>query len=219
MNSMHDLGGMQGFGPVTPEPVKPVFHEEWEKKALAITLAMAASGKWNIDKSRHARESLPPAQYLTSSYYQIWLAALEKLMVREGLVSGEEIESGRMSVPPIPVAGVLKPEKVPEVLRRGGPCDRPFDGSAAFAAGDRVRVKNFHPLGHTRAPRYLRGHEGEVIASHGGFVFPDSNAHDKGENPKWLYTIRFSARELWGGEARAGDSVMADLWEPYLEQV
>lgn len=218
MNSGHDLGGMQGFGPVVPEPDKPVFHEEWEGKALALVLAMAASGKWNIDKSRQARESLPPPQYLTSSYYQIWWAALEKLMVSEKLVTAEELESGQMSTPPLSVAGVLSAENVPKVLRDGGPCDRPLDEPAGFDVGDQVRVRNFHPSGHTRAPRYLRGHQGEIIAAHGGFVFPDSNASDAGENPKWLYTIRFSAQELWGDESRARDSVMADLWEPYLEK-
>lgn len=218
MNSAHDLGGMQGFGPVVPEPVKPVFHAEWEGKVLALVLAMAASGKWNIDKSRHARESLPPPQYLTSSYYQIWWAALEKLMVREKLVTQKELETGQLCAPSIPVAGVLKAENVPEVLRKGGPCDRPVDTKAVFSVGDKVRVKNFHPLGHTRAPRYLRGHMGVIIEAHGGFVFPDSNAKDEGENPKWVYTICFSAQELWGDEARAGDTVMADLWEPYLEK-
>lgn len=218
MNSGHDLGGMQGFGPVTPEPVKPVFHDNWEGRALALVLAMAACGKWNIDKSRHARESLPPPQYLTSSYYQIWFAALEKLMLREGLVAADELESGKMSTPPIPVAGILRAKDVPEVLRQGGPCDRPVDTPAKFSVGDKVKVKNIHPLGHTRAPRYLRTREGEIIAAHGGFVFPDSNAMGKGENPHWLYTVRFDAQELWGKEARKGDYIMADLWEPYLEK-
>lgn len=217
MNSAHDLGGMQGFGPVAPEPVKPVFHAEWEGRALALVLAMAASGKWNIDKSRHARESLPPARYLTLSYYQIWLAALEKLMISEGLVTAEEIEGAAMKVPPIPVASVLRPELVPAVLRRGGPCDRPVEKTPRFSVGDKIRVRNFHPMGHTRAPRYMRTRIGEIMAVEGGFVFPDSNAHDKGENPDWVYNVRFEARELWGAAARAGDAVRADLWESYLE--
>lgn len=218
MNSGHDLGGMQGFGPVTPEPVKPVFHDDWEGRALAITLAMAASGKWNLDKSRHARERLSPPQYLNSSYYQIWLAALQNLMVEEGLVTREEIEAGKMIEAPIDVAGVLQAEKVAEVLRKGGPCDRAVDSDAAFKVGDKVRVKNFHPMGHTRAPRYVRGHVGTIETANGGYVYPDSNAHDNGENPHWLYTVRFDAQELWGDAGRAGDSIMADLWEPYLEK-
>lgn len=218
MNSGHDLGGMQGFGPVQPEPLKPVFHADWEGKALALTLAMAASGKWNLDKSRHARESLPPPQYLTSSYYQIWLAALEKLMVSEGLVTPDEMDAGQQKVPPIDVKGVLKAEMVPKVLKDGGPCDRPVETTARFKEGDKVRVKNFHPKGHTRAPRYVRGHLGTVECVNGSFVYPDTNAHDQGEHPDWVYTVRFDAKELWGEDARAGDSVMADLWESYLEQ-
>lgn len=218
MNSGHDLGGMQGFGPVVSEPEKPVFHSEWEPRAMALVLAMAAAGKWNIDKSRHARECLPPPQYLNSSYYEIWLAALNTLMVSEGLVSEAELETGMLQEPPIPVKGVLRPEDVETVLRLGSAYDRPVDTPARFKVGDEVRVKNFHPLGHTRAPRYLRGHVGTVEDVNGGFVFPDKNAKDLGECPEQLYTVRFSARTLWGDQARQTDSVMADLWEPYLEQ-
>lgn len=217
MNSGHDLGGMQGFGPVVSEPETVVFHADWEPKVLALVLAMAAAGKWNLDKSRHARESLPPPDYLTFSYYQIWLAALENLMVREKLVTREELDAGKMIEPPIPVKGVLKPEMVDTILRSGGPCDRDIDAAAKFNKGDKIRVKNFHPESHTRAPRYLRGHVGVVEEVHGGFVFPDTNASDQGECPQRVYTLRFSARELWGEQARASDSVMADLWESYLE--
>ncbi|MEM8796900.1 MAG: nitrile hydratase subunit beta [Pseudomonadota bacterium] len=217
MNSAHDLGGMQGFGPVIPEPVNPVFHGDWEARALAITLAMGASGKWNIDKSRHARESLPPAQYLTSTYYEIWIAALIKLMISEGLVSETEVATGKSEAPPAPVAGVLEPEKVVGVLKAGGPCDRPADTAARFAPGDKVRVIKRNPLGHTRAPRYVRGVIGTIAAVNGGYVYPDSNAHDLGEDPRWLYTVEFAAQAVWGKEARPGDRIMADLWEPYLE--
>lgn len=218
MNSGHDLGGMQGFGPVIGEPVKPIFHGEWEERALAIVIAMGAAGKWNLDKSRHARESLPPPQYLNSSYYQIWIAGLERLMLEAGLVTSEELETGKMSTPAIPVKGVLKAEAVEAVLRAGGHCDRPVSEAAEFEVGDEVRVKNFHPMGHTRAPRYVRGHVGIIISGHGGYVYPDSNARGEGENPKRLYTVQFAADELWGDEARRGDHVMADLWEPYLER-
>ena len=96
MNSVHDMGGMQGFGPVRPEADEPVFHAVWEKRALALTLAMGATGQWNIDLSRSARESLPPALYLGSSYYQIWLTALENLMRERGLASADELQSGQM---------------------------------------------------------------------------------------------------------------------------
>ena len=188
MNSAHDLGGMQGFGPVVGEPEKPIFHGEWEERALAIVIAMAASGKWNLDKSRHARESLPPPQYLNSSYYEIWIAGLESLMLEVGLVTSEELESGKMLEPAIPVKGVLKADAVEGVLKAGGHCGRPISNAAEFEVGDQVRVKNFHPMGHTRAPRYVRGHLGTIISAHGGYVYPDSNARGDGEDPQWLYT-------------------------------
>lgn len=217
MNGVHDLGGFQDFGPVVPEPGEPVFHSRWERRAFALTLAMAAPGGWNLDMSRHARESLPPAQYLASTYYEIWLTGMEKLMAERGLVTPEEIEAGRAIAPPAPVPRVLSAEMVGDVLARGGPADREPAGAARFVPGDTVRARNINPKGHTRLPRYARGREGTVVRVHGCHVFPDSNAHGLGESPQWLYSVRFAARELWGEEVRAGDSVHIDLWEPYLE--
>jgi len=88
----------------------------------------------------------------------------------------------------------------------------------AFAEGDTVRARNLNPPGHTRLPRYARGHVGVVVALHGAHVFPDSHAHGKGEDPHPLYTVRFTATELWGAAANPRDSVCLDLWEPYLER-
>ncbi len=217
MNGVHDLGGFQDFGPVLREPDEPAFHSQWERRAFALTLAMAAPGGWNIDMSRHARESLPPAQYLSSTYYEIWLAGIEKLMAERRLVTPEEIETGRAVAPPAAVPRVLTANLVGEVLARGGPADREAPGPARFVPGDTVRARNMNPKGHTRLPRYARGREGMVVRVHGCHVFPDSNAHGLGEAPQWLYSVRFAARELWGEEAMAGDSVHIDLWEPYLE--
>lgn len=219
MNGVHDLGGFQDFGPVQPEPDEPVFHADWERRAFALTLAMAAPGGWNIDMSRHARESLPPAQYLSSTYYEIWLAGIEKLMLARGLVTPEEIEAGRALVAPAPVPRVLTADSVEAVLSRGGPADREPTGPARFAPGDTVRARNINPAGHTRLPRYARGRTGKVARVQGCHVFPDSNAHGHGEAPQWLYSVRFAARELWGDAAAAGDSVHIDLWESYLEPV
>ncbi|TCT13236.1 nitrile hydratase [Tepidamorphus gemmatus] len=217
MNGVHDLGGFQNFGPVQPEPDEPVFHADWERRAFALTLAMATPGGWNIDMSRHARESLPPAQYLSSSYYEIWLAGMERLMMARGLVTREEIETGRALVPPVAIPQVLTADMVETVLARGGPADRAPAGPARFAPGDAVRARNLHPAGHTRLPRYARGRTGTVARVQGCHVFPDSNAHGRGEAPQWLYSVRFAARELWGEAAAAGDSVHIDLWESYLE--
>ncbi len=217
MNGAQDLGGMMGFGPVDPEKDEPWFHADWERRAMGVTIAMGATGSWNIDMSRHARESLPPAEYLSSSYYEIWTKGVERLVVKTGLVTQEELRLGRALAPPAPIKRVLKPEDVPAVLARGGPADREATEPARFQVGDRVRTRNMHPRGHTRLPRYARGREGVIERVHGTHVFPDTNAHGEGENPQWLYTVRFSGRELWGEEADPTIVVSVDAWESYLE--
>ncbi|MGB3388266.1 MAG: nitrile hydratase subunit beta [Pseudaminobacter sp.] len=217
MNGPHDLGGQMGFGPVAPEKKEPIFHAEWEKRALGVTLAAGALGAWNLDESRHARESLHPADYYSSSYYEIWIKALETLLKRHGFVTSEELAKGATSGPgPVPKR-VLKAKDVAATLARGGPCDRPVIGQPRFAPGDRVRTKNFHPQGHTRLPRYARGREGVVEAVRDGFVLPDSNAHGNGESPQWVYTVVFTGTEIWGEGADPTLTVSIDAWESYLE--
>jgi nitrile hydratase len=217
VNGVHDMGGAHGFGPVEPEPDEPVFHAEWERRAFALTLAMGATGEWTLDASRFARESLPPARYLSSTYYEIWLAALERQLAERGLIAPEEVDAGRALRPTPPVKRTLAAADVLPTLGRGGPTRRPESGPARFGPGDRVRARNVHPRTHTRLPRYVRGHTGTVDSVHGCHVFPDTNAHGGGEDPQWLYTVRFDGRELWGPEADPGLSVSVDAFEPYLE--
>ena len=81
MNGVHDMGGMDGFGKVEPEPNEPMFHTEWEARVLAMVRAMGAAGAFNIDTSRFYREALPPQVYLSSSYYRKWLLGLEDLLI------------------------------------------------------------------------------------------------------------------------------------------
>jgi nitrile hydratase len=217
VNGGQDLGGLMGFGPVAPEPDEPLFHALWERRAFGLTLAMGATGAWNLDTSRHARESLSPVEYLSSSYYEIWTKGVERLVVQAGLVSGEELRAGAALAPAAPVERVLAAADVPAALARGGPTDRPAEAPARFAVGDAVTTRNLHPRGHTRLPRYARAKRGVVERVHGVFVFPDVNAHGAGEAPQWLYTVRFAGRELWGDEADAGLVVSVDAWESYLE--
>ena len=217
MNGGQDLGGAHGHGPVRPEPNEPVFHAEWEKRAFALTLAMGMPGGWNIDMSRFARENRPPGEYLTMTYYQIWLAGLEKLMAERGLVSGDEIAAGHPIGPPKPVPRTLSAADVAKVLYRGGPTERETNTAARFAAGDRVRTRNINPATHTRLPRYVRGHVGTVERVLGCHVFPDSNSLGRGEDPQWLYTVRFDGCELWGADADPTIKVSVDAWEPYLD--
>jgi nitrile hydratase subunit beta len=217
MNGAQDLGGMMGFGPINYERDEPWFHADWERRAFGFTLAMGATGSWNIDMSRAARESLHPADYLSSSYYEIWTKGLEKLVLRQGLVTEDELEAGHALAPPAPIARVLKAENVLAVLAKGSPSERPAEQPARFAVGDRVMTRVMHPTGHTRLPRYARGKRGVVERVHGPHVFPDSAAAGQGENPQWLYTVRFSGPELWGEDADSTLVVSIDAWESYLE--
>ncbi|MGF6291566.1 nitrile hydratase subunit beta [Paraburkholderia youngii] len=217
MNGAQDLGGMQSFGPVVPEADEPYFHADWERHVLALTIAMGATGTWNLDMSRAARESLPPAQYLSSSYYEIWFAGLCKLLVNSGLATPDEIDSGVSQHPAAPVPRVLAHDQVNQALFSGSPVTRTPPHPARFAVGDEVRTRLLNPQTHTRLPRYCRGKRGRVVAVHGAHVFPDSNAVGRGDDPQWLYTVRFDAVELWGRDTTAA-SVCADCWEPYLDR-
>ncbi|GJD76827.1 nitrile hydratase subunit beta [Methylobacterium gregans] len=219
MNGAQDLGGMHGLGPVRPEPDEPVFHADWERRVFALALAMGFTGTWNLDGSRAARESLPPAEYLASSYYAIWLRALERQVAAHGLASPEEMARGVSEAPARPVARVLTAEVLGPRFRAGFPSDRPAQAPARFAVGDAVRARNLHPAGHTRLPRYVRGRPGRVERVHGAFVLPDSNATGAGENPAWLYTVAFAAAELWGPDADPNQRVMVEMFEPYLDPV
>jgi nitrile hydratase len=217
MDGAQDMGGVAWSGPVQPEQDEPMFHAEWERRAFAITLAMAMPGGWNIDMSRFAREDRAAQEYLGMSYYQIWLAGLERLMLERGLVASDEIEAGKPLHPAKQVAKTLTPDGVAGMLHRGGPTERQAHGSARFATGDRVRAKTIHPPTHTRLPRYVRGHLGTIERVLGCHVFPDSNATGAGENPQWLYTVIFDGVELWGEASDSSLTVSVDAWEPYLE--
>ena len=210
-----DLGGQLGHGPVMPEAEDVRFHEAWEPAALAIVLAMGATGSWNIDMSRSARETLP--DYARLSYYRIWLAALEKLMAERGQVLPDEIESGRMLHPPVPVARVLHAGEVAAALARGSPTLRADAVPPRFAVGDRVRTRAQPVPHHTRLPGYARGKVGVVERVHGSHVFADTHAQGLGEQPQPLYTVAFDAQELWGADAAPGLRVSIDAWQPYLD--
>ena len=217
MDGAHDMGGAAEFGPVLPEPDEPVFHAEWERRAFAITLAMAMPGGWNIDMSRFARENRAPDDYLGMSYYEIWLAGLERLMGERHLVEADEIAAGKVLHPARPVTRTLSTADVAAMLHRGGPTERAVTRPAAFAVGDLVRARDMHPPTHTRLPHYVRGHIGRIEAVRGVHVFPDSNANGNGEDPQWLYTVSFSGAELWPDAPDPMLEVTVDAFEPYLE--
>lgn len=212
----HDLGGRGGFGPVVAEPDEPVFHGDWEARVLGITLCSGALGHWSLDESRHARESLPPADYLSMSYYAIWLAALIDLLDTHGEVGGHELTAGRALRPGRKPDRKLPAANVPAVLAKGGPVAREADRAPKFAPGDKVEMRRDRVTGHTRLPAYVMGRVGTVCAVRGHHVYPDSHAHSGGEAPQWLYSVAFDGVELWGRGAEAGTEVLIDAFEPYL---
>ena len=218
MNGVHDMGGMHGLGPIAPDPNEPLFHESWEASALALTLAAGAWGRWTLDKSRHARELIPGPDYLRMTYYEKWITALEGLMIDAGLVTVEEVATGRPAPGSVKTDPPLKAECVAPAMARGGPTDRQIAAAPKFAVGEAVRTRNINPTGHTRLPRYVRGRAGVITHAHGAHVFPDANAHGQGERPQPLYQVRIEAAELWGPDADRRSAVYLDLWEDYLER-
>ncbi|MEP0941871.1 MAG: nitrile hydratase subunit beta [Rhizobiaceae bacterium] len=217
MNGGADLGGMQGFGRVVEEENEPNFHADWESRVMGMVVALGACGQWNIDQSRYARESLPPANYLSFPYYHIWLEGVQKLLLARDMLSPEELAAGKAISPPIEVRATLKPDAVWDGLHSlTGAADRPEEQAPAFELGQQINTINHHPEGHTRLPRYARGHVGVISKILGFHVFPDSSGNDQGANPQWLYQVQFTAQELWGPEKNPKDVVTLDLWEPHL---
>jgi nitrile hydratase subunit beta len=217
MNGVHDMGSMHGMGPIQHEKNEPVFHARWEATVFALNRAVAAWGRWNMDASRHQKELIPAAEYLRMSYYERFLVGMTALLIQSGLVTREEVESGKASrgsqkaIPPLTAA------QVPALCARGEPANRRVAVAPRFQVGQRVRARNMHPPGHTRLPRYARGKLGTIERDHGVYVFPDSNAHFQGEKPQHVYSVRFAARELWGEQAKPQDAVYINLWDDYLE--
>jgi len=216
VNGVHDMGGMHGLGPIVTEPDEPTFHHPWEGRVHAMTVATPTRS--NIDAGRHQRELIPGPEYLAMTYYEKWFRSLCERLVIAGVLTASELASGRPAEGSAKSEPRLRAEGVEPALTAPGTYEREVSVAPAFRPGDKVRGRNIHPVGDTRLPRYARGRLGEVVRWHGAHVFPDSNAHDKGEDPRHLYTVRFAARELWGEAASPRDSVYIDLWEPYLER-
>jgi nitrile hydratase len=223
MDGVHDLGGMQGFGPVEREENEPVFHAAWEAAVLAMMRAAGSRGLFNIDEFRHGIERMAPAHYLRATYYEKWLDGVTRVLVEKGVVGAQELAErlaffgqhpeapARAAVPgPLPGRGAANPNWVQDVIREAASAPR-------FAPGDPVITREMHPHGHTRLPRYARGRRGTIHCCHGVHVFPDTNAHGQGEQPQPLYSVRFDARELWGESAEPNQAVHIDLWESYLQ--
>jgi nitrile hydratase len=218
MNGVHDMGGQQGMGPVEYEEREPVFHAVWEGRVYALSRALRAWRKWSLDTDRYALEVMPPVDYLRMSYYERWLRRLELHAVKYGFVSRDELQSGRPAPGSARANPVFTLATADRWQNRGIASSQDPKVSPRFKVGQRVRARNINPTGHTRLPRYARGKSGAIVRDHGVYLFPDTNAHAQGEKRQHVYSVRFTARELWGEAASPRDSVNLDMWDDYLER-
>ena len=203
MDGVHDLGGMQGFGAVDVELDEPVFHADWERRAFRIAIAAMLAGHLR-GRFRHAIERMDPAWYLSSPYYEHWLTAAATGLVEAGLIMQRDLDDA-LGAP----YAIARPIRAPRLAEPGASV-----AVHGYAVGDRVRVREWHPLGHTRAPGYVQGKVGTVVRRDGVFSLPDVEYHCDDQRSEPTYSVRFDAVELWG---KAGDPVHVDLWESYLE--
>ena len=223
MNGVHDLGGKHGFGPVEREANEPYFHADWEKAVMVMNLVGMVKRIYNIDEFRHAIERMGQAEYLSTSYYEHWLASVSTLFVEKGVIGREELEARTKEFEENPQKPLLD-RKDPELLermmravRKGMAEQSAPDPAPRFQPGHAVVTRNWHPPGHTRLPGYARGRRGRIHAFHGVYLLPDAHAHGRGRCPEPLYSVGFEAGELWGETAEPRQRVYIDLWESYLK--
>ena len=209
MDGIHDLGGIEGFGPVVVEPGEPVFAAEWERRVLRVFIAASIGIGPSGGAFRHSIERMDPAHYLSSTYYEHWLTGISSLIVEAGLVSADDLD--RRAHGRFPLS---RPDRgtAPTVPEHDHTVPR-------FAIGDLVRVREWHPRGHTRAPRYVQGRRGVIARVDEAANLPDFEAHGGGKVLDPTYSVRFTSTELWGEGGARNDVVHVDLWERYLEGI
>lgn len=220
MNGIHDMGGMHGFGPVEPEANEPVFHHDWEGRVFAMRVVTPVPIPGG---ARNNIETMEPLHYLRSSYYEKWLHARVKGLIDSGVLTAEDLrarEAFYRERPGAPAPRREDPERVQAVLanlRAHRSPRRDVDTQPQFGLGDPVRVRNLHPPGHTRLPRYARGKHGVVARFYGFQDVQDAQPPGVAVGPQAVYVVRFAASELWGDAAEANSAVCIDMWESYLE--
>jgi nitrile hydratase subunit beta len=221
VNGIHDIGGMQGFGRVERVVNERVFHEEWERRTFGTMLLFLASGMVQISELRYSIERLQAEIYLETPYYRGWIHSIEEALNRRGLAQIEDLLPHSAPVgsakPSLEHGPPLPKEFVMTALAAGVPSRVDTQVTPRFAVGDKVIAKNIHPEGHTRLPRYVRGKQGEIVGLRGSFAIDDRTAHHLSPEPQQVYSVRFSARELWGRSAPEKDALFIDLWESYLD--
>ncbi len=219
MDGIHDCGGMHGFGEIEREENEPYFHAEWERRIFAITSVMSFVTLTGDDQYRREMERMEPGHYLRSSYYEKWLDATISIATEVGLTTEDELAGGPIG--PMPEALTGNPpaiaSEVWQNIHAGASKAIPDSGvPQCFQTGERIRTRAQMGHEHTRLPRYARNKVGTIERAWGTFVFADTNAAENRQVPVHVYSVAFEATDLWGEEASDGDSVVLDLFEPYL---
>ena len=223
MNGVHDMGGMHGFGPIDIEDDEPVFHEEWEGRVYGMVTGIREEHDvYGPYGSRHYIENIPPARYLASSYYEKWMLALEAALVNKGLLTVEELDVRTRKFSDDPSAEVPRrndpnlAERVRRRIYQPQPLEQQASQSPLFSVGDAITVRNIHPVGHTRLPRYVRGKHGVIARIYGAQGFQDEPTVAD-NSPQHVYSVVFEARELWGTNSEPNQRLYIDMWECWLE--
>jgi nitrile hydratase len=225
MNGVHDLGGMHGFGPVVRVPDEPVYRAPWEGRVHAMMGQAEVALFGSVPGGRFAIEAVEPVRHLAASYWERWLAALELGALARGLTTREELAARVAHFAAHPEAqAASRARPAPDHLRRDRPAVAAPRAAASgrperprFGPGDAIETRHLHPAGHTRLPRYARGHRGEVVRVSPAAGLPDRIALGLAPDPQPVYAVRFAARELWGPDGHPNDAVSLDVWETYLE--
>lgn len=227
MNGIHDVGGMDGFGKVNYVQEKDdiYFTRDWERLTFGLVVCCMAQGLGMkaFDEFRIGIEKMRPVDYLTSSYYGHWIATVAYNLLETGVLDSEELEARTQTFMMDPDTEIPRREDpklvkvVEKAMKEGLSPVRDISSPPRFKVGEKIKTRNIHPTGHTRFPRYARDKYGVIDEVYGAHVFPDDAAHRKGENPQYIYRVRFEAEELWGREQKS--AVYVDLWENYLEPI
>ncbi|MCY3545017.1 MAG: nitrile hydratase subunit beta [Chloroflexi bacterium] len=223
MNGVHDMGGMHGFGPIDIEADEPVFHDEWEGRVYGIVTGIREERDvYGPYGSRHYIENIPPAQYLAASYYERWMLALEAALISKGLLTADELDAKTRDFAAAPSAAPSRrdnpalAERVRQRIYAPQPIEEQASSLPRFAISDAVVVRNIHPVGHTRLPRYVRGKRGIVERVYGAQGFQDEpTIADR--SPQHVYSVSFDAVELWGANAEPNQRLYIDMWESWME--
>lgn len=214
MDGIHDLGGKEGHGPVPVTSGDAPFTHDWERRMWGLARAGLVPSM-TIDWFRHGLEVMVPGDYLTYSYFQKWATNYLMLMADADMVSLEEIQAGHVATPTAPAPAKTTHDIVEQVRKSCIRFSVDIETPARYSVGDTVRTLKHIASNHTRLPAYARNCTGQIIAYHGAHMLPDEGAkgHHIGDH---LYTVSFSARDLWGPDAHPADTVTLELWEGYF---